>query len=54
MIKFILVSILIVFDILLCVYWGLVSLLYWKNCFPEDKDGNKDPFILSNSLDSKI
>lgn len=54
MIKFILVSILIVLDILLCIYWGLVSLLYWKNCFPEDKNGDVDPFILSNSLASRI
>lgn len=50
MIKFIFVTILLVLDIVLCLYWGLISILFWKDCFPRDKDGDKTPFILSDSL----
>lgn len=54
MIKFIFVSILIVLDIVMCFYWGLISLLFWKNCFPTDVDGAKTPFILSDSLNREL
>lgn len=54
MLKFILVAPLIIVDLIMLIYWALVSLIYWKNCFPFDENGETTPFISSHFLSEKI